>query len=167
MPDALATLMDLECRICMNDPCNIVLVPCNHLCMCVKCFKEDKKRTEEKRAKYNCPMCKQEYDPKHQILIIYDGPPVEELNLEKRKSSKIVIFKKKEILNKEERKLPEESKKEGKRIEKSKDKKKNKDVKPPKKSKKSIFENEALKNVVEEDEPVQIEEEEKLVEEVI
>ena len=59
MPDQIASLMDLECRICMNDPCNIVLVPCNHLCMCVKCFKEmEKKRIEDKKQKDNCPMCK-------------------------------------------------------------------------------------------------------------
>ena len=58
MPPMLASLMDIECRICMDDPCNIVLVPCNHLCMCVKCFKEDKKRAEASGGKYNCPMCK-------------------------------------------------------------------------------------------------------------
>lgn len=98
MPDALAQLMNLECKICMDDPCNIVLVPCNHLCMCVKCFIEAKKRNEEQRAKYTCPMCRKEYDPKHQILIIYDGVPAEQLKLERRKSSKVFDTKKKEPL---------------------------------------------------------------------
>ena len=41
-------------------------------------------------------MCRKEYDPKHQILIIYDGLPSDQLNLAKRKSSKVLDFKKKE-----------------------------------------------------------------------
>ena len=38
MPTKAAEDMGTECLICMANPSNIIIVPCNHLCMCGDCF---------------------------------------------------------------------------------------------------------------------------------
>ena len=85
MPTVRAETMGTLCNICYENPCNIVLIPCNHLCICSDCFEKIKK--PENGAKTECPTCKQTVDPKHQVLIIYDGKPLTELEMKKKSSS--------------------------------------------------------------------------------
>ena len=40
----------VECCICMDEECNIVMVPCGHLCMCSGC--------SEEYQPPKCPMCR-------------------------------------------------------------------------------------------------------------
>ena len=40
MPIIRADEMGTNCNICYENPSNIVLIPCNHLCICSKCFEK-------------------------------------------------------------------------------------------------------------------------------
>ena len=85
MPTIRADEMGTHCLICLVKPSNIVLIPCNHLCVCSSCFEKIKK--PENGSKTECPTCKQQVELKHQILIIYDGKPVPDLEMRKKTSS--------------------------------------------------------------------------------
>ena len=85
MPTIRADEMGTLCNICYENPSNIVLIPCNHLCVCSSCFEKIKK--PENGSKTECPTCKQQVELKHQILIIYDGKPVPDLEMRKKTSS--------------------------------------------------------------------------------
>ena len=69
MPTVKAEEMGTQCLICYVAPSNIVLIPCNHLCICSECFLKLK---ENSNSSVKCPMCRLEVDLKHQIMIIYD-----------------------------------------------------------------------------------------------
>lgn len=45
--------LDNKCTICLENSCNIIFIPCGHLCMCYEC--------SSKYDKYNfslCPICR-------------------------------------------------------------------------------------------------------------
>lgn len=42
MPTVKAEEMGTQCLICYTNPSNVVLVPCNHLCMCSECHWKQK-----------------------------------------------------------------------------------------------------------------------------
>jgi hypothetical protein len=71
MPSVKAEEMGTHCLICMCNPSNIVLIPCNHLCICSECFKKLKEHGNQLQE-VKCPICRLDVDTKHQILIIYD-----------------------------------------------------------------------------------------------
>ena len=71
MPTVRADEMGTHCLICLSNPSNIVLIPCNHLCICSECFLKYKENQEARRS-VKCPMCRLEVDLERQILIIYD-----------------------------------------------------------------------------------------------
>jgi hypothetical protein len=70
MPTIRADEMGTHCLICYTTPSNIVLIPCNHLCICSECFLRLKENSYQSSVK--CPMCRLEVDLKHQIMIIYN-----------------------------------------------------------------------------------------------
>lgn len=45
------------CCICKHKNSNVILLPCAHLCMCLKCFYTMKKNSHGTLAE-NCPMCR-------------------------------------------------------------------------------------------------------------
>lgn len=71
MPTVRADEMGTHCLICLTNPSNIVLIPCNHLCICSECFLKYKENQDARRS-VKCPMCRLEVDLERQILIIYD-----------------------------------------------------------------------------------------------
>jgi predicted nuclease with TOPRIM domain len=50
-----------ECALCMENPRNIMLKPCNHVCMCEECAK--------KVVKKRCPICIQVYRSAEKLHI--------------------------------------------------------------------------------------------------
>ncbi len=50
-----------ECALCMENPRNIMLKPCNHVCMCEECAK--------KVVKKRCPICNQVYRSAEKLYI--------------------------------------------------------------------------------------------------
>ena len=38
IPSVRADEMGTHCLICLSNPSNVVLIPCNHLCICNDCF---------------------------------------------------------------------------------------------------------------------------------
>ena len=72
MPSIRAEEMDTHCQICMTHPSNIILVPCNHLCICQECFKKLKDGNIARRGLHNsktieCPICRRQADSNQQI----------------------------------------------------------------------------------------------------
>lgn len=63
MPTVRAEEMGTQCLICYVAPSNIVLIPCNHLCICSECFLKLKENANSTSVK--CPMCRLEIDLKH------------------------------------------------------------------------------------------------------
>ena len=47
--------MLLECKICMENNCNIITFPCMHLVMCKACFDS---HTEDTNVLHSCPICR-------------------------------------------------------------------------------------------------------------
>ena len=45
MPTRKAEELGTHCVYCYSNPSNIVLIPCNHLCLCSECFKKMKEMT--------------------------------------------------------------------------------------------------------------------------
>ena len=45
----------LECIICMDDICSIIIFPCKHLIMCKPCFDS---HTENSDVLHSCPVCR-------------------------------------------------------------------------------------------------------------
>ena len=81
MPTKAAEEVDSFCKICMCNPSNIVIVPCNHLCMCGDCFLEFLKQD---RKDVTCPVCRLPVDLDHKIRINYD--PNSEIELMRSKT---------------------------------------------------------------------------------
>ena len=63
MPTVKAEEMGTHCLICYSQPSNIVLIPCNHLCICSDCFL--KLKESNNAAGVKCPMCRLDVDLKH------------------------------------------------------------------------------------------------------
>ena len=63
MPTVRAEEMGTYCLICMCQPSNIVLIPCNHLCICSECFIKYKENNNG--GTVQCPMCRLDVDLKH------------------------------------------------------------------------------------------------------
>jgi hypothetical protein len=47
--------MLLECIICMEDICSIIIFPCKHFIMCKPCFDT---HTENSDVRHSCPLCR-------------------------------------------------------------------------------------------------------------
>lgn len=77
MPTAKAEEMGTQCLICYTNPSNVVLVPCNHLCICSECH--DKQKADHNNGAnafgrpqaVQCPICRKNVDLEKQILIVY------------------------------------------------------------------------------------------------
>jgi len=64
MPTVKADEMGTQCTICFVAASNVVLVPCNHLCICEDCF-ENYKKSEAEKGGIKCPMCRLDVDMNH------------------------------------------------------------------------------------------------------
>lgn len=53
-----------SCSICMDAPSTVFMVPCGHVCMCLKCVQND----ALKKANFKCPMCRQAITDVNQIF---------------------------------------------------------------------------------------------------
>jgi hypothetical protein len=71
MPTMKADEMGTYCNICLTKPSNIVLVPCNHLCICTDCLRILKDQPN-RIGGVQCPLCRLDIDLNHQILIVHD-----------------------------------------------------------------------------------------------
>ena len=69
MPTVKAEEMGIYCLICMTNPSNVVLIPCNHLCICHECFAQYK---QSQQNGVHCPICRIDVDLNHQLRIDYD-----------------------------------------------------------------------------------------------
>ena len=47
----------LECKICMQNACDIVLLPCHHMCCCKSCYSKLKESLGDQLVA--CPNCRQ------------------------------------------------------------------------------------------------------------
>jgi hypothetical protein len=65
MPTVRADEMGTHCLICLCNPSNIVLIPCNHLCICSECFLKYKNSEDQQRQGVKCPMCRLDVDLMH------------------------------------------------------------------------------------------------------
>jgi hypothetical protein len=82
----LTTLVDMskinifeveECIICYSEAPNIILVPCGHLCCCMRCYKALETGSNTK----SCPICRRKVD----ITLVHEshaGVSVEEDDFE-------------------------------------------------------------------------------------
>lgn len=62
----------MSCLVCMSNPCNIVIVPCNHLAICKDCFDEMRKRFKDGSSRdLNCPCCRVPMDENKCIIVNY------------------------------------------------------------------------------------------------
>ena len=61
MPTVKADEMGTQCTICFSAPSNVVLIPCNHLCICEACF-EHYKQSQADGGNVKCPMCRVDVD---------------------------------------------------------------------------------------------------------
>lgn len=70
MPSVKAEEMGTQCLLCLSNPSNVVLVPCNHLCMCQEC----NNRTKQQDGLHNvkCPICRKPVETDKKILIVYE-----------------------------------------------------------------------------------------------
>ena len=84
MPTKMAEDMGTECLICMCNPSNIILVPCNHLCMCGDCFLN---LVQLGNKNVQCPVCRYPVDLDHKIRINY------------QKDSEIELFRTKTVVD--------------------------------------------------------------------
>jgi len=50
IPAYVQESLEIACIICMENPKNIVLLPCKHMCMCKQCY--------EQSALTLCPICR-------------------------------------------------------------------------------------------------------------
>lgn len=50
-----------DCKICMNQTCNTVLVPCGHKCICLGC---------SQKIKNICPICRRAVE---RVVQVYDS----------------------------------------------------------------------------------------------
>ena len=74
IPSVRADEMGTHCLICLSNPSNVVLIPCNHLCICNDCFQQYQ-NTERRNIAWSsikCPMCRLPVDLNQQILIVYN-----------------------------------------------------------------------------------------------
>lgn len=55
-----------ECVICLTEPCNMAVEPCNHLCLCEDCARA--LWTEPDRNRRKCPVCRSELVKLLQII---------------------------------------------------------------------------------------------------
>lgn len=55
-----SSVSESECVICMDAKCEVVFVPCGHLCCCYKCSENDMQ---------GCPMCRGDIERKIKVLI--------------------------------------------------------------------------------------------------
>ena len=53
------------CTICREEPSNVILVPCNHRCICINCYKNKKNLIKQ------CPMCRKK--PEYFVDKIFDS----------------------------------------------------------------------------------------------
>jgi hypothetical protein len=42
------------CTICYENPTQVIIVPCDHRCLCLECYKREKENLEK------CPICNKE-----------------------------------------------------------------------------------------------------------
>lgn len=66
--------MGVECRICMADPSNVILVPCHHLSICYNCFSKMK---SEQKNQLKCPICRHNFAP-DAFMLVHNGGPLGE-----------------------------------------------------------------------------------------
>lgn len=52
--DSLTSDVSTQCSICLDNRSKCVMVPCKHLCMCIKCTRLNFKDNSNPR----CPLCK-------------------------------------------------------------------------------------------------------------
>ena len=63
--DNKSSNLNKECIICVNNPIEIIFIPCKHRCLCKECYNECKKKNDV--IIQNCPICRK------QILSIKEG----------------------------------------------------------------------------------------------
>lgn len=54
------SVLESECVVCMDARCEVVFVPCGHMCCCQECARQDME---------SCPMCRGDIDRKIKVMI--------------------------------------------------------------------------------------------------
>ena len=70
MPSAKAERTGTMCTYCWSKPSNIILVPCNHLCICEECFRE---AGLDRRGA--CPHCRRDVEGGKVVRLGYRADP--------------------------------------------------------------------------------------------
>jgi hypothetical protein len=60
-----------ECLVCLNACVNTVLLPCGHLCLCVRCARELQATT---KTIFSCPLCRTEVEKVHRVFLPIEEP---------------------------------------------------------------------------------------------
>jgi hypothetical protein len=61
-----ARSMQMECKVCMEEDCNMVTLPCMHISMCRTCCES---HTSDSNVMHYCPMCRANIHSSSQVYF--------------------------------------------------------------------------------------------------
>ena len=71
-PSIISKEKGFICVICMDNPCNLVCLPCNHLAMCHYCYNDLKSKFQNGDSQYfKCPVCRAPLEEDKFIVFDY------------------------------------------------------------------------------------------------